>query len=63
MVDTLTVSMFVVVNTVSFVVHIYTVSYMGEDPHFIRFMSYLSLFTFFMLMLVSADNFVQLFFG
>src|SRR5882724_3912848 len=55
--------MFFVVNLVSSLVHIYSCSYMAEDPHLPRFMSYLSLFTFFMLMLVTADNFAQLFFG
>jgi NADH:ubiquinone oxidoreductase subunit 5 (subunit L)/multisubunit Na+/H+ antiporter MnhA subunit len=63
MFDSLTVSMFILVNTVSTLVHIYSVFYMGTDPHFIRFMSYLSFFTFFMLVLVSADNFIQLFLG
>ena len=61
--DSLTVVMLIVVTTVSALVHLYSCSYMGGDPHIQRFMSYLSLFTFFMLMLVSADNFVQLFFG
>jgi NADH-ubiquinone oxidoreductase chain 5 len=61
--DTLTVSMLIVVITVSFLVHIYSSSYMSEDPHLSRFMSYLSLFTFFMIMLVTADNFLQLFLG
>ena len=63
MFDSLTVTMLLVVNTVSASVHIYSVSYMEKDPHFTRFMAYLSLFTFFMLILVSADNFVQLFLG
>ncbi len=62
-VDVLTAVMFVVVTWVSAVVHIYSVGYMSHDPHKPRFMAYLSLFTFAMLMLVSADNFVQLFFG
>jgi len=61
--DSLTVVMLIVVTTVSALVHLYSCSYMQEDPHLSRFMSYLSLFTFFMLMLVCADNFVQLFFG
>jgi len=61
--DSLTVVMCVVVTSVSTLVHLYSISYMGEDPHLPRFMSYLSLFTFFMLMLVTADNFVQMFFG
>ncbi|MFN3232698.1 MAG: NADH-quinone oxidoreductase subunit L [Alphaproteobacteria bacterium] len=62
-VDTLTAVMLVVVNTVSAIVHIYSIGYMEHDPHKPRFMAYLSLFTFAMLMLVTADNFVQLFFG
>ncbi len=62
-IDTLTAVMLVVVNTVSCLVHIYSVGYMSHDPHIQRFMSYLSLFTFAMLMLVTADNFVQMFFG
>ena len=61
--DTLTVSMLVVVNGVSTLVHIYSCKYMAEDPHIIRFLSYLSLFTFFMLILISADNFIQMFLG
>ncbi len=62
-VDALTAVMLLVVTWVSAVVHLYSVGYMHDDPHPQRFMSYLSLFTFFMLMLVTADNFVQLFFG
>jgi NADH-quinone oxidoreductase subunit L len=62
-VDQLTAVMLVVVNVVSAMVHIYSVGYMANDPHIPRFMSYLSLFTFAMLMLVTADNFLQLFFG
>mgnify|MGYP002641973268 FL=1 len=62
-IDTLTVVMLVVVNTVSCLVHIYSVGYMSHDPHIQRFMSYLSLFTFAMLMLITSDNFVQMFFG
>jgi NADH-quinone oxidoreductase subunit L len=62
-VDTLTAVMLVVVNTVSGVVHMYSIGYMAEDPNRPRFMAYLSLFTFAMLMLVTADNLVQLFFG
>jgi NADH-quinone oxidoreductase subunit L len=61
--DTLTVVMLVVVNTVSSLVHLYSIGYMAEDPHRPRFFAYLSLFTFAMLMLVTADNFLQLFFG
>src|ERR1700685_4540896 len=62
-IDTLTVVMLVVVNTVSFLVHLYSVGYMADDPHKQRFFAYLSLFTFAMLMLVTADNLVQMFFG
>ena len=61
--DKLTVLMIVVVNFVSLMVHIYTVGYMRDDPGYQRFFSYISLFTFFMLMLVMANNFLQLFFG
>ena len=62
-IDTLTAVMLVVVTTISAFVHLYSVGYMEEDPHRPRFFSYLSLFTFAMLMLVTADNLVQLFFG
>ena len=62
-VDTLTAVMLVVVNTISSLVHLYSIGYMDEDPNRPRFFSYLSLFTFAMLMLVTADNLVQLFFG
>jgi NADH-quinone oxidoreductase subunit L len=62
-VDTLTAVMLVVVTTISATVHLYSIGYMAEDPHQPRFFSYLSLFTFAMLMLVTADNLVQLFFG
>jgi NADH-quinone oxidoreductase subunit L len=62
-VDTLTAVMLVVVTTVSSVVHVYSIGYMVDDPHQPRFFAYLSLFTFSMLMLVTADNFLQLFFG
>jgi NADH-quinone oxidoreductase subunit L len=62
-VDQLTAVMLVVVTTVSAMVHIYSIGYMHHDPGVPRFMSYLSLFTFCMLMLVTADNFMQLFFG
>ncbi|MBN9439166.1 proton-conducting transporter membrane subunit, partial [Bosea sp. (in: a-proteobacteria)] len=62
-IDTLTVVMLVVVNTVSSLVHLYSIGYMHEDPHRPRFFAYLSLFTFAMLMLVTADNLVQMFFG
>jgi NADH-quinone oxidoreductase subunit L len=62
-IDTLTVVMLVVVTTVSFLVHAYSIGYMAEDPYRPRFFAYLSLFTFAMLMLVTADNLVQMFFG
>ena len=62
-IDTLTAVMLVVVTTVSSLVHLYSIGYMREDPSRPRFFSYLSLFTFAMLMLVTADNLVQLFFG
>ncbi|SHH39931.1 NADH-quinone oxidoreductase subunit L [Bradyrhizobium erythrophlei] len=62
-VDTLTAVMLVVVNTISSLVHVYSIGYMDEDPYRPRFFAYLSLFTFAMLMLVTADNLVQLFFG
>jgi len=62
-VDALTAVMLLVVTWVSAAVHVYSIGYMAHDPHKPRFMAYLSLFTFFMLMLVTADNFVQLFFG
>ena len=62
-IDTLTAVMLIVVNTVSALVHLYSMGYMHEDPHRPRFFAYLSLFTFAMLMLVTADNLVQMFFG
>ncbi len=62
-IDTLTAVMLVVVNTVSAFVHMYSIGYMEEDPYRPRFFAYLSMFTFAMLMLVTADNLVQLFFG
>jgi NADH-quinone oxidoreductase subunit L len=62
-VDTLTAVMLIVVTTVSSLVHVYSIGYMAEDPHRARFFAYLSLFTFAMLMLVTADNFLQMFFG
>jgi proton-translocating NADH-quinone oxidoreductase chain L len=61
--DSLTVVMLIVITSVSSLVHLYSISYMGSDPHLPRFMSYLSIFTFFMIMLVTADNFIQMFFG
>ena len=62
-IDALSSVMLVVVTLVSSLVHIYSIGYMSDDPHKQRFMSYLSLFTFSMLMLVTSDNFLQLFFG
>lgn len=61
--DPVTSTMLVVVTSISFLVHLYSTSYMEYDPHLVRFMSYLSLFTFFMLCLVTGDNFGQLFLG
>ena len=61
--DTLTAVMFIVVTTVSACVHLYSIGYMEDDPSKIRFMGYLSLFTFFMLVLVSSNNLLQMFFG
>ena len=62
-IDPLSSVMLVVVTFISSLVHIYSIGYMHHDPHKPRFMSYLSLFTFSMLMLVTSDNFLQLFFG
>ena len=62
-IDSLSAVMLVVVTSVSSLVHIYSIGYMSQDPHKPRFMAYLSLFTFAMLMLVTSDNFIQLFFG
>lgn len=61
--DSLSATMLVVVTVISTLVHLYSIGYMSEDPHLSRFMSYLSLFTFFMILLVTADNFLQLFVG
>ena len=61
--DSLTSIMLIVVTFISTLVHLYSTEYMSQDPHLPRFMSYLSLFTFFMLILVTADNFVQMFVG
>ncbi len=61
--DALSAVMLFVVTTISAIVHIYSIGYMGNDPHVPRFMAYLSLFTFSMLMLVTSSNIVQLFFG
>ncbi len=63
LIDTLTVTMMLVVTFVSLMVHIYTIGYMADDPGYNRFFSYISLFTFSMLMLVMSNNFLQLFFG
>jgi len=63
LIDPLTALMMVVVTFVSLMVHVYTIGYMAEDPGYQRFFSYISLFTFSMLMLVMANNFLQLFFG
>src|SRR5689334_18431742 len=63
LVDRLTVTMMCVVTFVSLVVHVYTIGYMADDPGYQRFFAYISLFTFSMMMLVMANNFLQLFFG
>ncbi len=63
LIDSLTATMMAVVSFVSLMVHIYTIGYMRDDPGYTRFFSYISLFTFSMLMLVMANNFLQLFFG
>ena len=63
LIDALTVMMMLVVTFVSLMVHVYTIGYMSEDPGYQRFFSYISLFTFSMLMLVMSNNFLQLFFG
>ncbi|PTD96577.1 NADH-quinone oxidoreductase subunit L [Pseudothauera lacus] len=63
LIDSLTVMMMLVVTFVSLMVHVYTIGYMSEDPGYQRFFSYISLFTFSMLMLVMSNNFLQLFFG
>src|SRR5580693_6499348 len=63
LVDRLTALMITVVTFVSLCVHVYTIGYMADDPGYTRFFSYISLFTFSMLMLVMANNFLQLFFG
>ena len=62
-IDPLSSIMLLVVTVVSFLVHLYSIGYMKHDPNKARFMSYLSLFTFSMLILVVSDNFLQLFFG
>ncbi len=63
MYDSLSATMLVVITVISLCAHIYSVEYMGNDPHCVRFFPYLSLFTFFMLFLVVADNILQLFVG
>jgi NADH-quinone oxidoreductase subunit L len=63
LIDRLSATMMLVVTFVSLMVHVYTIGYMADDPGYQRFFSYISMFTFFMLMLVSANNFLQLFFG
>lgn len=63
LIDPLTVVMLVIVTFISFLVHIYSIGYMADDDGYQRFFSYISLFTFMMLMLVSSNNFLQLFFG
>src|SRR5262244_2663334 len=63
LIDRLTALMMVVVTFVSLMVHIYTIGYMADDPGYQRFFAYIALFTFSMLMLVMANNFLQLFFG
>src|SRR5574341_1049056 len=63
LIDRLSATMMLVVTFVSLMVHIYTIGYMADDPGYQRFFSYISLFTFFMLMLVMSNNFLQLFFG
>lgn len=61
--DFLTSAMLLIITSISFLVHFYSLGYMSHDPYILRFVSYLSLFTFFMIFLVSADNFFQLFLG
>jgi len=61
--DSLTSLMLIVVTSISFLVHVYSVSYMSGDPHLPRFMSLLSLFTFFMIVLVTGSNLLQIFVG
>nr|AHX02534.1 NADH dehydrogenase subunit 5 [Schizymenia dubyi] len=61
--DSLTVSMLIVVTAISTLIHLYSINYMEDDPHFPRFMAYLEIFTFFMLVLITADNLIQMFIG
>lgn len=63
LIDQLSATMMIVVSLVSLMVHIYTIGYMHDDPGYQRFFSYISLFTFSMMMLVMSNNFLQLFFG
>src|SRR5512137_1139462 len=63
LIDPLTATMMLVVTFVSLIFHVYTIGYMADDPGYTRFFSYISLFTFSMLMLVMSNNFLQLFFG
>jgi NADH-quinone oxidoreductase subunit L len=63
MFDSVTCTMLILVTSVSTLVHLYSTGYMSEEPHLPRFMSYLSLFTFGMIILVTADNLLQLFVG
>ena len=62
-IDSLTIFMVIVVGLISIVVHIYSINYLNGDPHIIRFISYLSLFTLFILILISSRNMLQLFIG
>lgn len=61
--DSLSMSMCCIITFISTLVHLYSIEYMSQDPHLSRFMSYLSLFTFFMLLLITADNLIQMFIG
>jgi NADH:ubiquinone oxidoreductase subunit 5 (subunit L)/multisubunit Na+/H+ antiporter MnhA subunit len=61
--DSLTCTMLLLILVISTAVHIYSLGYMAEDPYLTRFLGYLSLFTFFMIFLVTADNFLQMFIG
>jgi NADH-quinone oxidoreductase subunit L len=61
--DVIVAIMLLMVSFISLLVHIYSIEYMSHDPNFNRFIAYLSLFTFFMFLLVSADSFIQMFFG
>lgn len=61
--DSVTVTMLVIITSISSLVHVYSISYMEHDPHFPRFMSFLGIFTFFMIILVTADNLIQMFVG